>query len=1062
MAQISYGSITITDIKDIDSIVNYYLATDLSQGVTTANPATGHGSWSTTVQNMTEDFPYLWNYERILGTGGELINQTNPVIIGHYGENGASGRGIIRIDEYYKANNSPTQHPTTWNAVNVIDTPTSSNKYLWNYQVIIYDQGEPEGSAAEARIIGVYGDSGSSSATVYLYIRSATTPTVLPTGNFTYTFGSNSLTGGNFNNWTTTIPSNSSDPIWVITSIARSTSDTATINSWSSPVKLVENGTAGISIDAVEELYYLQTHEPEPTYTVTYRYTGTVPSGAPAVPAQTSYHEGDTVTVASNVSMSGYTFSGWSRSGTFTMPAENIEITGSWTSSTIPTYTVTYSYTGAIIPSGAPAVPAQSSYAAGATVSVAAEPTLDGYMFSGWMRNNTIISGTFTMPSSAVSITGYWTEVPPASDDITTELISKTLSTTSNSIQFTGLAGEPTSFIIAAYGTLTTGAAPYKVASVIFDGTNLFGEYITNTNNAQVSYSNTAFTKTYNNGTLVVTGSNINFQAIRYDLIYTYGGSSDNIKTKQVQVGSGATTITFTGLEKEPVYFSCAFQSTFNTSSGYQRVISVWELGGDIYGLEMDSSAKYSDAHWSYTYNNGSLTIRSNGTNQGGYFHQPGYYQLTYAIRSDLSLRSVNNTKGGSKIDETIEIKDVIETKGITATRALGDSNTEYDPPSPPTQEVVRENYILSEDTSMQSGKDYYSYNSSTNTYTKVSNTSGNPKQRGWYELRDPFGSDYWTFEVPTYIEGGIYYTCLQIYYSNNTVNWSEVKRNQGLTDSNSNAAEALEKAEDALGKANNAHNAVQLLGGHFYYTSSDLSNYTTSGAGVIQNDPGTYTPSNWGYNTWISSNGIQLRTNETPYATLNANGLVVSKGGIISANPYSLNNNNFIYLSTEDYSGSPTIEINGNSIGWREIIGTKFGVKNDGTLYASNAVISGAITVSDTTNSNVYTTSDTDELLDKKASVDAEYSVEIEVKDINYTTKKLILEAHIYKLGVRQTGTNLNGISFKWSYIKYDSSTGVDTETVLTTSSMYNTQTITINSNAELEATYICTISKT
>ena len=89
----------------------------------------------------------------------------------------------------------------------------------------------------------------------------------------------------------------------------------------------------------------------------------------------------------------------------------------------------------------------------------------------------------------------------------------------------------------------------------------------------------------------------------------------------------------------------------------------------------------------------------------------------------------------------------------------------------------------------------------------------------------------------------------------------------------------------------------------------------------------------------------------------------------------------------------------------------------------------------------------------------DASYSVEIEVKDIDYVTGKLSLTAHVYKLGVRQTGTNLNNISFNWSYIKYVNNDEV--ETVLTTSSAYNTQTITINSGAELEATYICTISK-
>ena len=61
-------------------------------------------------------------------------------------------------------------------------------------------------------------------------------------------------------------------------------------------------------------------------YTVTYRYTGTVPAGAPAVPAAATYAEGDTVNVAAAPSMTGYTFSGWSRTGSFTMPDEEARV----------------------------------------------------------------------------------------------------------------------------------------------------------------------------------------------------------------------------------------------------------------------------------------------------------------------------------------------------------------------------------------------------------------------------------------------------------------------------------------------------------------------------------------------------------------------------------------------------------------------------------------------------------------------------------------------------------------------------------------------------------------
>ena len=216
---------------------------------------------------------------------------------------------------------------------------------------------------------------------------------------------------------------------------------------------------------------------------------------------------------------------------------------------------------------------------------------------------------------------------------LTVDTSTTTLNSAAASISFTGLAGEPTSFAVVSAADLATGASPWKTAAVIFDGTDLHGQTIRNTSNAQVSYDGNAFSKTYSNGTLTITGSGTNFQANQYKLVYTYGGS--DIGTADVQVGSGATSITFTNLDNEPSYFSCIFKSNFSTSSGYQRVITIVYDGTNTYGMEMDSSAKYSDAHWSYAYSGGSLTITSSGTNAGGYFHQPGYYQLTYATEGE-------------------------------------------------------------------------------------------------------------------------------------------------------------------------------------------------------------------------------------------------------------------------------------------------------------------------------------------------------------------------------------------------------------------------------------------
>ena len=233
----------------------------------------------------------------------------------------------------------------------------------------------------------------------------------------------------------------------------------------------------------------------------------------------------------------------------------------------------------------------------------------------------------------------------------------KELASASSSISFLSINGEPTSFVLWATSELATGASPFKVAMVVYDGTNVIGQTITNTNNAQVSYDSSSFSYTYNNGTLTVSSTGAYFQPTTYFLSYSYDGTSANVKTADVQVGSGATSITFTGLEDEPIAWYLIFKSNFSTSSGYQRVIGVvYDAEDGIVGLEMDSSAKYAE-HWSYSYNNGTLTISSQGTNAGGYFHQPGYYQLTYVIADASPYEKKSATYRASTSAQTDKIE---------------------------------------------------------------------------------------------------------------------------------------------------------------------------------------------------------------------------------------------------------------------------------------------------------------------------------------------------------------------------------------------------------------------
>ena len=79
------------------------------------------------------------------------------------------------------------------------------------------------------------------------------------------------------------------------------------------------------------------------SYKVTYSYTGTVPAGAPALPAEAEYEYGASVTVAAAPTLLGYTFNGWSQTESpFVMHASPVEITGGWTAKGDTPYSVEY------------------------------------------------------------------------------------------------------------------------------------------------------------------------------------------------------------------------------------------------------------------------------------------------------------------------------------------------------------------------------------------------------------------------------------------------------------------------------------------------------------------------------------------------------------------------------------------------------------------------------------------------------------------------------------------------------------------------------------------------
>lgn len=137
--------------KGIGSITNYYLATSESSGVTTET-----AGWTTKIQNVSSSKKYLWNYEVTKYTDDTVANTTEPCIIGMYSAVGATGNGIQKITEYYALSALKDSVPTVWSEN--VPNLTATNKYLWNYEEILYTNGGTE--LTKKRIIGVYGDTG--------------------------------------------------------------------------------------------------------------------------------------------------------------------------------------------------------------------------------------------------------------------------------------------------------------------------------------------------------------------------------------------------------------------------------------------------------------------------------------------------------------------------------------------------------------------------------------------------------------------------------------------------------------------------------------------------------------------------------------------------------------------------------------------------------------------------------------------------------------------------------------------------------------------------------------
>ena len=234
------------DGRGIASVTHYYLASNLQTGVTRET-----AGWTQQVQTVSTVNKYLWSYQTISYSEG-LPTNTDPVIIGVYGDTGLTGRGITSVIEYYAKSTSNTTEPADNEFTTTVQTVDSVNRYLWTYELITYT--DTTTGTTSKRVIGQYsadGSNGLNNAIVYLYKRATSAPSVDWTDSLTYSFTAKALTTVP-TGWYQTVPSGE-DPLYMTLATASSaeTTDTIAYTEWSTPVKMASNGVDGMNAATV-------------------------------------------------------------------------------------------------------------------------------------------------------------------------------------------------------------------------------------------------------------------------------------------------------------------------------------------------------------------------------------------------------------------------------------------------------------------------------------------------------------------------------------------------------------------------------------------------------------------------------------------------------------------------------------------------------------------------------------------------------------------------------------------------------------------------------------------
>ena len=286
-------------------------------------------------------------------------------------------------------------------------------------------------------------------------------------------------------------------------------------------------------------------------YAVTYD-----PAGGTPTPASTTYTIGQQFSLASGVSRTGFSFTGWSDTSTvygaganYTMPAAPVTFTAQWSANS---YQLSYDINGA---GSGPIAGGPHVYNESVTVT-SVFPVRTGYTFLNWSYGgSTYVPGSqIAMPASDATLTAEWTL---ASFGVTYDLAG-------------GGSTLPTQGSVAFGATFTLASTPTYANRTFLgwsDGTSIYSAGAT-----------------YTMGTNAVTLT-AQWSGATYAVTYSISGGTGTVPSAQVDAPATAINLAYsTGFTKSGFTFSSwsdgvhtyPAHATFTVPSANTALIAVW------------------------------------------------------------------------------------------------------------------------------------------------------------------------------------------------------------------------------------------------------------------------------------------------------------------------------------------------------------------------------------------------------------------------------------------------------------------------------------------------------